>query len=103
MFASTTLAQTQCDYLVSAIPVCAVSCVSAAATSVCGTNGPRNYSCQCASSTALQNSAIGCILHDCTPADADQADKAGSAICSCVSSVGPQATFVPAETTSTPS
>ncbi|KAF2244926.1 hypothetical protein BU26DRAFT_89340 [Trematosphaeria pertusa] len=86
-FASTSSAQTACDSVASAIPTCGQSCLLSAGSAIgCGTG---DYGCQCTSSSALQNSALGCVVGACGIATALQVQASASAVCACIATATP--------------
>ncbi|EFX05101.1 hypothetical protein CMQ_5363 [Grosmannia clavigera kw1407] len=53
-----------CAAQIALVPVCATDCIeSAAVTNVGCVNG--DYACQCASSSAIQNAALNCVVSGC--------------------------------------
>ncbi|KAF2195539.1 hypothetical protein K469DRAFT_14501 [Zopfia rhizophila CBS 207.26] len=86
-FVSSVSAQTACDSVASAIPTCGQSCLLSAGSAIgCGTG---DYSCQCASSSALQASAQNCVISACGVQTALSVQASASAVCACVATATP--------------
>jgi len=84
---SSVAAQTQCASVAANIPACGQSCIVSAGSAIgCGTN---DYSCQCASSSALQASAQDCVISGCGVASALDVVTSAGAVCACVATATP--------------
>jgi hypothetical protein len=70
-----------CAEFVSAVPACSTGCIESAASEVGCVHG--DYGCNCASSAAIQNSALGCVVGGCG-ADALAVLGAVGSMCACV-------------------
>ncbi|KAH7064384.1 hypothetical protein BKA63DRAFT_496723 [Paraphoma chrysanthemicola] len=89
LFASAVTAQSACDPVASAIPSCGVPCIQSAAVAIgCDAN---SYACRCSSASAIQASAINCVLGNCGLATALQVQASASAVCGCVATAAPDA------------
>ncbi|KAK3291063.1 uncharacterized protein B0H64DRAFT_51298 [Chaetomium fimeti] len=72
-----------CAPSISAVPACATSCIVSAASAV-GCSDNNDYPCRCASSAAIQQSAVGCVLGACALDEALRVVDAVGALCACV-------------------
>lgn len=70
-----------CSDFVSAVPACATGCIESAASEVGCAHG--DYACQCASSDAIQETAILCVVNGCQM-EAPNVITAVGNMCSCV-------------------
>ncbi|OAQ69998.1 CFEM domain-containing protein [Pochonia chlamydosporia 170] len=72
-----------CDAVKSKVPACASSCIGSAAGKV-GCD-QQNLSCQCASSSAIQQAAFNCVSSACGLQTGAAVLQSVAAVCSCVS------------------
>ncbi|KAK0654179.1 hypothetical protein QBC41DRAFT_238427 [Cercophora samala] len=81
------ICHTPCAGQASAIPVCATACIESAGGAVgCQRD---DYSCQCASSNAIQATAVNCVLGACGGIPgAVKVVESVAAMCGCVSASG---------------
>lgn len=76
-----------CTNAIAAVPSCATGCILSAAVTNAGCPD-GNYSCQCASSAAIQDAALNCVVSDCGLDTGSSVLGAVSSVCSCVSTSG---------------
>ncbi|KXX79897.1 hypothetical protein MMYC01_203772 [Madurella mycetomatis] len=88
-----------CSAEISALPSCGVSCIASAAGAVGCEDS--DYECRCSSSSAIQQSAIGCVLRVCGAEQGLAVADAVQAVCGCVSaSPTSDCETIPSSTTS---
>ncbi|KAF5002036.1 hypothetical protein FGRMN_647 [Fusarium graminum] len=75
-FAHPQAAPTDCPQT-SAIPTCGAPCITSAASAV----GCSDIACQCASSDAVQASALSCVIGNCGIETALKVRDAAAAVC----------------------